>query len=399
MNHKTQVAIIDGVRTPQGLLGGALKDFTAQKLGELVTRELLKRTKLEPNLVEEVIFGCVGQTSDAPNIARVIALNSGVPHIVPGFTVQRNCASGIQSIVSAYLNIVAGERDIQLAGGTECMSASPYVNRDMRFGKHLRNSEMIDSLWEGLTDPVCGQLMGQTAENLVEEFDISRTEQDKFAILSHQRAFRATREGRFKDEIVSVYIPKKVHGKQMPPELFSQDEGPNIGLTEQLLSQYPAIFKENGTVSAGNSCPISDGAACVLMMSKDRAKELGYEPLGYIRSFAFAGLEPHRMGLGPTLAVPIALKKASCKLSDIQLIELNEAFAAQYIACERVLTLNRDITNVNGGAIALGHPVGMSGTRIIITLLYEMRRRSLNLGLATLCVGGGQGAAVVVERK
>lgn len=395
----TEVAIIDGVRTPQGLLGGALKDFTSHKLGELVTVELLKRTKLEPRLVEEVIFGCVGQTSDAPNIARVIALNSGIPNSVCAWTVQRNCASGIQSIVSAWLNIITGEKDVQLAGGAECMSASPYINRDMRFGKHLRNSEMIDSLWEGLTDPVCGQLMGRTAENLVHEFGISRAEQDKFAVLSHSRAFKANREGRFKEEIVPVSVPKKIHGREMPPEIFAQDEGPNIGLSEQLLSQYPALFKEGGCVTAGNSCPISDGAACVLMMSQDKARELGYKPLGILKSFAFAGLEPHRMGLGPTLAAPIALKKAGIKLSDIQLIELNEAFAAQFIACERVLGLNRDITNVNGGAIAIGHPVGMTGTRLIITLLYEMKRRNLNLGLATLCVGGGQGAAVVVERR
>lgn len=395
----TEVAIIEGVRTPQGMLGGALRDFTSHKLGEIVTRELLRRTGLNPKLVEEVIFGCVGQTSDAPNIARVIALNSGIPNSVSAWTVQRNCASGIQSLASAWLNIVAGEKDVQIAGGAECMSASPYINRDMRFGKHLRNSEMIDSLWEGLTDPVCGQLMGKTAENLVEEFNISRSEQDKFAVLSHQRAFRAIREGRFKEELVPVSIPKKVHGRELPPEIFAQDECPNIGLSEQLLSQYPALFKEGGCVTAGNSCPISDGAACVIMMSVTKAKELGYKPLGILRAFAFAGLEPHRMGLGPTLAVPLALKKAGLKLSDIQLIELNEAFAAQFIACEKVLGLNRDITNVNGGAIALGHPVGMTGTRLIMTLLYEMKRRNLNLGLATLCVGGGQGAAVVVERK
>ena len=393
------VAIVDGVRTPQGLLGGALKEFTNHRLGELAVRALLARTKVDPTLVEEVLFGCVGQTSDAPNVARVIGLLAGVPKTTPGYTVQRNCASGIQALVSACQNIACGDRDVQIAGGVEVMSASPYLSRDMRFGKRLRHAEFIDSLWEGLTDPVCGQVMGRTAENLVEEFQLSRQEQDRFAVLSHQRAFRATREGRFKDEMITIDIPKKVYGKTLPPERFDHDEGPNPALNEQMLASYPATFKENGSVTPGNSCPISDGAACVLMMSARRAKDLGHQPLGYVRAYAFGGLEPERMGLGPTIAAPLALKKAGLTLKDIQLVELNEAFAAQYLACERVLGLNREITNVNGGAIALGHPVGASGTRIVITLLNEMRRRHLTLGLATLCVGGGQGAAIIVERK
>lgn len=394
-----EIVIVDGLRTPQGLLGGALKDFSAAKLGELVTKELLKRTKIGPKLIDEVIFGCVGQTSDAPNVARVIALTSGIPKETPGFTVARNCASGIQSIVSACQNIICGDRDIQIAGGTESMSCAPYVNRDMRFGKHLRHSEMIDALWEGLTDPVCGQLMGRTAENLAEEFKISREEQDKYAVLSHKKAFKATREGKFKDEMMTAMVPKRVHGKELPPEPVSQDEGPNIALTEQMLALYPATFKENGTVTPGNSCSLSDGAAAVLIMSAEKAKELGFTPLAYLRAYAFAGLEPERMGLGPTLATPLALKKAGLKLSDIQLIEINEAFAVQYLACEKVMGWNRDIVNVNGGAIALGHPVGTTGTRIIITLINEMKKRNLSLGLATLCVGGGQGAAVILERK
>lgn len=393
------VAIVDGVRTPQGLLGGALKSLTNHRLGELVIRALLQRTKLDPARVTEVILGCVGQTSDAPNVARVSALLAGIPKEVPGYTVQRNCASGIQSIVSAAQNIAAGDADIQIAGGTECMSAAPFVNRDLRFGKHLRHSEMIDSLWEGLTDPICGQIMGRTAENLVEEFKISREDQDRFAVLSHQRAFRATREGRFKDEIVPVSIPKKLYGKELPPEIVSQDEGPNAGLTEQLLAAYPPIFKENGTVTSGNSCPISDGASAVLVMKAETAKASGYTPLGYVRAYAFAGVEPERMGIGPAHAIPLALKKAGVTLKEIQLIEINEAFAAQYLAVERQAGLNREITNVNGGAIALGHPVGVSGTRLVVTLLHEMKRRNLSLGLMALCVGGGQGAAIIVERK
>jgi len=393
------VVIVDGVRTPQGVFGGALKEFTAQRLGELVVRELLKRTTLKPADVEEVIFGCVGQTSDAPNVARVIALMAGIPKQVPAYTVQRNCASGMQAIINTYHNIVSGDRDIQLAGGVECMSAAPYVSRDLRWGKRLRHSEMIDTVWEGLTDPICGQIMGRTAENLVEESGISRQDQDRFALLSHQRTFRATREGRFKDELVTVMVPKKAYGKELPPEPFTQDEGINPALTEQLLSQYPPVFKEGGSVTSGNSCFNADGAACVLVMSDEAAKALGYQPLATIRAYTVVGLEPERMGLGPALAVPEVLKKAKLTLKDIQLIEINEAFAATFLACEKALDLNRDITNVNGGAIALGHPVGQSGTRIVVTLLHEMKRRGASFGLATLCVGGGQGAAMVFERK
>ncbi len=393
-----EVVIVGGVRTPQGNLGGALKDFTNQKLGEIVTRALLEKTGVDPKTIDEVIFGCVGQQSDAANVARVIALQAGLRKELPAYTVARNCASGLQSIVNAAQMIQVGEAEIVLAGGTECMSSSPYLSRDMRFGKKLRHAQFIDTIWEGLTDPVCGQIMGRTAENLVEEFSISRKEQDEFAALSHQRAFRATREGKFRDEIVKVTIPKSFYGKELPPETFVQDEGPNPAINVQMLSQYPPLFKENGTVTAGNSCPISDGASALFVMKASRAKALGKEPLGKIRGYAFAGVEPERMGIGPSCAVPIALKRAGVAMKDIQLIELNEAFAAQFIAVEKLLKLNREITNVNGGAIALGHPVGTSGNRIVITLLYEMKRRNLNLGLATMCVGGGQGGAIVVER-
>jgi len=393
------VVIVDGVRTPQGNLGGALKDLSAQKLGEIVVRALLERTKLKPELAEEVIFGCVGQQSDAPNIARVIALMSKLPVSVPAFTVQRNCASGLQAVVSAYQMIALGEAEIILAGGTESMSSAPYINRDLRFGKKLRHSIMIDSLWEGLTDPIVNQIMGETAENLAQEFKISRKDQDQFALLSHQRAFRAAREGKFKDEIVKVLVPKKIMGKNLPPEPIVQDEGPNPGLTEQVLSQYPTIFRENGSVTPGNSCPISDGASCLLLMSEDKAKSLGYQSVAYIKSYGFAGVAPERMGMGPTCAIPIALKRAGMNLKDIQLIEINEAFAAQYLACEQVLKFDRNIVNVNGGAIALGHPVGATGVRLLVTLINEMKRKNLSTGLASMCVGGGQGGAMIIERK
>ena len=394
-----EIAIIDGVRTPIGNLGGALKGITNQKLGEWVVRELVKRTGIDPTAIEEVIIGCVGQYSDATNLARVVSLMAGLPITTPAYTVARNCASGMQAVVNACQNILSGDADVQIAGGIENMSLAPFVVREMRFGHRLRHTTMIDSIWEGLTDGFCGQIMGCTAETLAEEYQISRQEQDRYAIESHKKAFRATREGKFKDEIVPLLIPKHVAGKEVASEPFSQDEGPNIALTEQMLALYPTVFKEGGTVTPGNACPISDGAAVLLMMSKEKAEELGLVPLGYIRSYASVGVDPQRMGIGPAVAIPHALKKANLSLSDMQLIEVNEAFAVQYLAVERALGLNRAITNVNGGAIALGHPVGMSGTRLVITLLKEMKRRGLSLGVASLCVGGGIGSAMVLERR
>ncbi len=393
------VTIIDGVRTPIGNFGGALKEMTNHTLGELVTREVLKRTAVDPAEVQEVIFGCVGQYSDATNLARVVTLMAGLPIEVPAYTVARNCSSGLQALVNAAQNIKAGDADVQIAGGIENMSLAPYVSRDMRWGKRLRHGSFIDSIWEGLTDTFCGQIMGQTAENLAEEYHISRQEQDQFAVLSHKRAFRAVREGKFKDELMTVMVPKHAAGKAMTPEPFSQDEGPNVALTEQQLALYPPIFKEGGTVTGGNACSLNDGAAALLMMSTERAAALRLTPLGAIRSYAFIGVDPKRMGIGPAEAIPLALKKAGVTLKDIQLFEINEAFAAQYLAVEKKLGLNRDIVNVNGGAIALGHPVGMSGARLVLTLLREMQRRNLTLGCASLCVGGGLGAAMVVERR
>lgn len=394
----TDVVIVDGVRTPQGNFGGALRNLTAQDLGEAALKGLLERVEVKPDLIEEIIIGCVGQGSDAPNIARVIGLRAGLPIHVPGFTVQRNCASGLQAIVNAAQNIKCGDRDVQIAGGTESMSSAPYVSRDMRWGKRIRHAEMIDSVWEGLTDPVCNQIMGITAENLVSEYGLSRKEQDQYAVSSHQRAFRATRENKFKDETVPVMVPKRVMGKNLPPEPFTQDEGVNPGLNEQTLGQYPTVFKEDGAVTPGNACFNADGAAMVLMMSAEKAKELGLTPMARIKAYAFAGLEPERMGMGPAYAVPEALKKAGMSLKDIDLLEINEAFAATFLACEREMKFDRDKTNVNGGAIALGHPVGATGTRISVTLLHEMKRRNVSTGIATACIGGGQGGAIIFER-
>lgn len=393
-----EVVIAAGVRTPIGNFGGALKDIPAHKLGELVVRETIARADVDPHLIDEVIMGTVGHSSDAYNVARVVGLMAGLPIRTPAYSVQRNCSSGLQPFVNAYQNIQCQDADVQVVGGVESMSRAPFVSRDMRWGKRLRNAEFIDSIWEGLTDAFCGQLMGRTAENLAEEFGISHEEQDRFAVDSHRRAFKAIREGRLKAEILPVTVPKSVAGRDVAPVVVTQDEGPNVGLTEQQLALYPPLFKEGGTVTAGNSCPLNDGAAAAIVMSAERARELGRRPLGRIRSYAFVGVEPTRMGIGPAEALPLALKRAGVSLADLELIEVNEAFAVQYLAVERLLGLKRDIVNVNGGAIALGHPVGMTGTRLVITLLYEMQRRGAALGAVTMCVGGGQGAAMVLEQ-
>lgn len=392
------LVVVSGVRTPIGNFGGALKDVPPQRLGELVVREVIAGSGFDPRLIEEVIFGCVGQPSDALNIARVIALQAGLPLTTPAYTVQRNCSSGLQPFVNAFQNLQSYDADVQLVGGVESMSRAPFLSRDMRWGKKLRHAEFIDSIWEGLTDPVCGQLMGRTAETLAEDLGITREEQDRFAVESHHRAFKAVREGRLKEEIHPVTVSKSVGGRAVAPLVVTQDEGPNVALTEPQLALYPPLFKEGGTVTAGNSCPLNDGAAAAIVMSTERARDLGLRPLGRIRSYAFVGVDPARMGIGPVQALPAALKRADIQLADLDLIEVNEAFAAQYLAVERQLGLKRELVNVNGGAIALGHPVGMTGTRLVITMLCEMRRRGVALGAVTMCVGGGQGAAMVLEQ-
>lgn len=395
---------MNGVRTPIGSFGGKVKDVTNQELGRQVVQGLLHRTRLDPMLIEEVIFGCVLQNSDATNLARVVSLMAGLPIPIPAYTVQRNCSSGLQSVVNAFQNIQCGDADVQIAGGIENMSQAPYVSRNMRWGKRLRHAEFIDSVWEGLTDGFCGLVMGQTAENLAEEFKISREEQDAYALESHRRAVQAVQEDRFKDEILPVTVSRPGSRSRTSPPAFAHDEGPDPELGIAQLAQYPPIFKEGGTVTAGNACPLSDGAAALLVMSAERARALNLEPMGYVRSYAFVGVEPERMGIGPAMAIPKAVEKAGTKksklhLRDIQLFEINEAFAAQYLAVERVLKLNREIVNVNGGAIAIGHPVGMTGARLILTMLHEMKRQDLTLGAASMCVGGGIGAAMILERK
>ena len=397
-----EVVIVGGVRTAIGRHGGGLKDVTAHDLAARVMKEVLNRTKLDPALIDDVIIGCCGQGSDAPNLGRVAALMAGIPKEVPGYTVQRNCASGQVAITNAYQAIQAEDGEIFMCGGTESMSQAPYLVRGARWGLKLRHTTFIDGLWEGLTDPICNLIMGRTAENLAEMYNISRLEQDEYAVQSHKKAFMATRMGKFKDEIVPVEVKKKVAGQEVASESILQDECINPTLSVQKAALYPTVFKEGGTVTPANACPISDAAAACLVMTASKAKELGLEPMAYIRGYAYAGVDPAIMGIGPAYAVPKALKKAGLKLADMELIELNEAFAAQVLAVARDLAKDGwdwEKVNVNGGAIALGHPVGCTGTRIVVTLLYEMQKRGLTLGLTTECVGGGQGGAIVLERK
>jgi len=395
------VVIVDGVRTPVGNHGGALRDITAPVLAQTVMQGILDRAKIDPASIDEVIFGCIAQPSEAPNIARVAALMAGIPKQVPGYTVARNCNSGMDAIVAAYKNIVIGDGDVYLVGGVESMSNIPYVLKGVRWGLKLRHAQLTDAMWEGLTDPICGQLMGRTAENLVDEFEITRQEQDEFAVNSHKKAFRATRTGKFKDEIVPVEVVKKVAGQEVAREQITQDETINPALSVQKAALYPAIFKEGGTVTPANACGISDGASAMLIMSASKAKELGYTPMARIVSYGYAGVEPQRMGIAPAHAVPKALNKAGLTLADMDLIEINEAFAAQVLAVGRALHdqgWDWNKVNVNGGAIALGHPVGSSGCRIAVTLAHEMQRRKSHYGLATLCAAGGQGSALIIER-
>jgi acetyl-CoA acetyltransferase family protein len=424
------VVIVDGLRTPFVKAWTDFSNISAHELGAIVTREILERNEILPGSINEVIFGNIAQPPEAANVARIIALQAGIPQQVPAFSVQRNCASGMEAIANAYYRIQAGEGEIYISGGTESMSRIPLIFNEpatkwlgqlskaktigQRLGTILKFKfsylNPIIGLQLGLTDGYCGLNMGETAEILAKEFNISREEQDEFAMISHQKAEKATKSGLLRAEIVPVPVPPKYD------HMVQDDNGIRFGQNMNDLAKLRTVFdKQNGTVTAGNASQITDGAAVVLVMSEDKAKELGLKILGRIRSFAFAALDPARMGLGPAFATPPALEKAGVRMKDIQLVELNEAFAAQVLANliifeSPVLTkkylqrdsalglIDRDILNVNGGAIALGHPVGASATRLIITLLKEMERRNLNLGLATLCVGGGQGAAFVLER-
>lgn len=397
-----EAVIVGGVRTAIGNHGGAFRDVTAQDLAAAVFREVVNRTKIDPNQIDDVILGCIGQQSDAANIGRVAALMAGIPTHVPGCTVQRNCVSSMLAISNAAQAIKAGDGDLYLCGGTESMSTAPYCVRGARWGLKLRSTTFIDTLWEGLTDPVCDMIMGYTAENLALMYGFTRDDLDKYAVESHKKAFMATRTGRFKDEIMPFRVSKKIAGQEVAYEEIVQDECINPAISVQKIALWPTVFKKGGVVTPANACPISDGAAAAVVMSKDKADEMGLKPMAYIRAYAYKALPPEIMGLGPAVSTPLALKKAGLKLTDIGLVEINEAFASQTLACGREMEddgWDWSKVNVNGGAIALGHPVGCTGTRIVVTLMHEMIKRDVQFGLATACVGGGMGGTIILERK
>lgn len=423
------VVIVDGVRTPFAKAGTKFKQVHAADLGQQALQELMARTNLESEEVDEVIVGCVGNPADAVNIGRVVALRSGFPLKTSAHTVHRNCASALESISSGFDKIKAGSADTVIAGGTENMSQAPMMFSqkfadffgEFAFAKTTQKKinalkkfkinylKPRFSIVEALNDPFAGINMGQTAEILAKEFHISRESQDEYALRSHQRAVDAT--DRLKEEMTPVFIGPKYK------EVIESDFGPRDGQTIDALKKLRPYFdRKTGSITVGNACPLTDGSAMMLLMRRDKAESMGYKPLARIRGYAFAGLEPERMGLGPVYSTPLALKRAGVEFKDIDLIELNEAFAAQVLSCQEAMASKKfcqeklglsdaigevdpDKLNVNGGAIAIGHPVGATGTRLVLTLVKEMKRRNNQFGLATLCIGGGQGGAMVVENE
>lgn len=424
-----RIAVVQGVRTPFVKAWSLFNDIPAQNLGSLCVQELLQRTEIDPALIDEVIMGCVGQPIDAANVARVISLYGGVPKDKKAYTVNRNCASGFEAITSAVEKISIGQDDIVIAGGAESMSNAPLtfskpaaeIFMELSRAKtlaarlsvlskfRLKHFQPVAALQLALTDPSCSLNMGQTAEVLAKKFAISRERQDRFALESHKRVI-ASRE-KLREEMMTVFLPPKYE------KAVQDDNGVRENQTlEQLGKLKPVFDRHSGSVTAGNSSQITDGACAVLLMEESRAKALGYEILGTLRAYEYSGLEPSEMGLGPAFAIEKVLRKSGLALKDIQLFEINEAFAVQVLACVEAMAsakfaaenypggkplgeIDLNLLNVNGGGIALGHPVGVSGARLVLTLLKEMKRRNLNLGLASLCVGGGQGGALILERN
>jgi acetyl-CoA C-acetyltransferase len=387
------VVIVAGCRTPIGSFGGAYKNLNALDLSIPVMQELVKRGNFDPALIDDVIWGCNYQkTYKENNLARVAAYKSGIPGNVPGITVHRNCTSSMSSIQLGYYQIKAGEADVIMAGGAETMSNAPHILQDFRWGKKFGHSEVRDSMWDSLTNLGIGPAMGITAENLAEKYGVTREEQDELALSSQQRAVKAIAEGRFKVEIVPIVIKDR-----KGDIVVDTDEYPKKDVSMEGLAKLKPSFKDDGTVTPGNASGMNDGASGVILMEEEKARELVVTILARILSVATTGVEPEIMGIGPVSATNKALDKAGLKLKDIELVEVNEAFAAQYLACEKALGLDRNITNVNGSGIALGHPVGATGSRIVITLIYEMKKRKNKYGLATLCAGGGMGTAVILE--
>ena len=387
--------IVAGARTPIGDFGGSFRNLLSYQLAVVVINEVIKRAGIEPGEIDDVILGNCAQRCDEPNVARTAALYAGLPIEVTGMTIQRQCASGMQAIISGCQQIATGDSGVVLAGGTEAMSAVPYVLKDVRWGKRLQHGQMTDALWETLMDPIHKIMMGETAERLADKYGITREEQDQIACRSHMNAIRAIDEGCFNREIVPVPVPQR----KGDPVLVHTDEHPRREISLESLAKLPPAFRKNDTVTAGNASGLNDAAAAVILMSEDKANQHNLKPLARIVSYARAGVEPDLMGYGPVPAIKKALARAGKTLADMEIIELNEAFAAQYLACEKMLDLNRDLVNVNGSGVGLGHPVGATGARITITMLHEMERRNLQWGLASLCVGGGMGIAMIVERQ
>ncbi|HEY7509751.1 MAG TPA: acetyl-CoA C-acetyltransferase [Vicinamibacteria bacterium] len=389
------VVIVSGCRTAIGTFGGALKEVSAVELGTVVVREAVRRAGVRPDQVDEVVMGCILQAGLGMNPARQAAIQAGLPQSVPAHTVNKVCGSGLKSVMLAAQAVRCGDAEIVVAGGMESMSGAPYLLPGARWGERLGHGQVLDHMiHEGLTDAFHDIHMGVTAENLVERYGISREEQDAFSAESQRRAEAAIRGGLFKDEIVPVLLPQK----KGEPKPFDTDEHPRAGTTVESLGKLKPAFKKDGTVTAGNASGINDGAAAVVVTSAPRAASLGLTPMARIVSHASAAVDPKVMGLGPVPAVRKALEKAALGLDRIELFELNEAFAAQSLAVLRELKLDPARVNVSGGAIALGHPIGASGARILVTLLHRLRARGERLGLAALCIGGGQGVAMVVER-
>ncbi|GFG42653.1 acetyl-CoA C-acetyltransferase [Streptococcus canis] len=391
------IVIVEALRTPIGAFGGAFKEVSAVDLGTTVLKSIINKTKVTPEMIDEVIIGNVLHAGLGQNVARQIAIHSGIPSDKTAFTLDMVCGSGLKAIQLAAQSIMLGDADIVVAGGVENMSQAAYVSIQHRFGQRLGNSQLIDSLvHDGLTDAFNNYHMGITAENVAQNYGIAREEQDQFALHSQEKAAKALESNRFAEEIVPVSVPQRHHD----PLIVSVDEYPKTNTSlEKLQSLRPAFLPEKGTVTAGNASGINDGAALLMLMTEEKAVELGLTPLVTIESYASAGVAPELMGTGPIPATKKALKKASLTISDLDLVESNEAFAAQSLAVLKDLNLNPDIVNVNGGAIALGHPIGASGARILVTLIHEMKKRHAHRGLATLCIGGGQGTAIIVKNN
>lgn len=391
-----EVVIVSALRSAMGTFGGSLKDVSAVELGAKVLKESYERLDLDPAEIDEVILGNVLSAGLGQNVARQVAMNAGIPKEAPAFTINQVCGSGIKSLMLGAQSIITGDNEVVVVGGTENMSQAPYVLKDQRWGSRMGNTEVVDTMInDGLSDAFYDYHMGVTAENIAEKFDISREEQDEFALQSQQRAEQAIKAGKFEDEIVPIAVPQR----KGDPIIVDQDEGPRFGQTIDALERLrPAFVKENGSVTAGNSSTLNDAAAILILMSKEKAEALGLEPLATVVASASAGVDPQIMGTGPIPASKKALEKANLTVDDLDLIESNEAFASEAICVNNELGLNPEIVNVNGGAIALGHPIGASGARIIITLIHEMMKRDAKTGLATLCIGGGQGDALIIKR-